>query len=147
MIERHVQLFGRDLGQRSAQSRPEVYFAAINSDLSVGIDRQKAVDLVGCNSLLSGAACAKAEQAFSASVKLTTVLAGFQHVERVETKSSIANPLSQALRAARCTARMMRRCVPQRQRLSASAFLICGTVGFWVFARSAVASMIMPLRQ
>src|ERR1700733_8749623 len=49
--------------------------------------------------------------------------------------------------AARFTARRIRRCVPHRQRLLASASRICSSLGFLVLARKAAASMIMPLMQ
>src|SRR4029434_1385956 len=48
---------------------------------------------------------------------------------------------------ARFTARTLRACVPQRQRLFASAFLISVSLGFLFLARKAADSMIMPLIQ
>ena len=49
--------------------------------------------------------------------------------------------------AARCTARTIRLCVPQRQRLAARALRICASVGFGLRSRNALAVMIMPLVQ
>ena len=47
----------------------------------------------------------------------------------------------------RFTARMIRKCVPQRQRLFWSAFLISGTDGLGFFFKNAAACIIMPLMQ
>src|SRR5262249_52420014 len=49
--------------------------------------------------------------------------------------------------AARWTARTMRAWVPQRQRFSASAFLMSASLGLLFLARKAAACMIMPLMQ
>src|SRR4029078_5731254 len=49
--------------------------------------------------------------------------------------------------AARLTARTMRRCVPQRQRLPASAARVSSSLGFGRAFSNAAACMIMPLAQ
>jgi len=146
--ERNRQLLRRDLGHRGADAGAEIDLAGEDRDLALGIDGEEPVHLVGRDGLLRSGRLflgrafrqpgreREADDQCSARLQQGTPAEGIVH----------GGPHVFAP-AARFTARTMRRCVPQRQRLSARAALISASVGFFLCERRAAASMIMPLMQ
>ena len=135
-VDRQVELFGCNLRQRSSHAGAKIDFAGIDGDLSVSADRKKSVDFINRHRL-----CGRCSQRIGARDAAGKPEGdderASQEVAASADRYRARAPPPQPLRAARCTARIIRRCVPQRQRLSASAFLISATLGFFFFASSA----------
>src|SRR5262249_58574053 len=141
-----VELFGEDLQKRGVDTGAEVDFAGIASAHALGVDRQERADL-------------GERQRFCRAGSLRERLGerpadregddeGAAALEHVASRCmDVHGPLPHATVAARFTARTMQACVPQRQGLLARAFLMSASLGFFVFARKAADSMIMPLMQ
>ncbi len=55
-LERHVELLGDDLGDRDIDTLAHIHLAEIGDDIAVGLDGEPAVELVGCQRRLYGAA-------------------------------------------------------------------------------------------
>ena len=141
-VERHVEFVGHDLPQRGCDAGPEIDLSGIEGHHSAAIDGQKGIDLGegdGLGSLgkrfAGGADKRKADDERAAAL------------EHVAPRSVNGHGCLPHAPAARMTALTMRAWAPQRHRLLASASLTCASVGFFVLARNAMDSMIMPLMQ
>ncbi len=140
--ERHVELVGDDLRQRSCDPGPEIDLAAIERYLAGGIDREKGINL-GEGEGLGFLGQRFTDRAGKGEADDERAAA----LEHIASRSVYRHDRLPHAPAARMTALTMRACVPQRHRLFASASLTCASVGFFVLARNAADSMIMPLMQ
>src|SRR5262249_51518258 len=144
--QRDIELLGGDLAQRRIGAGAEIDLAGIDRDRAARIDRQEGIDLGKHDRL--GASCALRLRVRKRSKRKADHegAAALEHVaaRRDDVHGSL---LVQAAPAARLTAATMRTCVPQRQRLLASAFLMSASEGFLLVVSSAADSMIMPLMQ
>ena len=141
--QRHVELLGDHLQQRSRDAGAEVDLAGIDRHHALGIDREEGVDLGGCDRL----ARALCDCLTGSARKREADDQGAAALEHVASGSMNGHGCLPHALAARLTALTMRACVPQRHRLLASASLTCASVGFLFFVRNAADSMIMPLMQ
>ena len=153
-LERHRQFFGGDLRHRRVDAGAEVHLARKHRHLAVGVDGEKAVDLVGGDGLAGkllgifhgrrAGTCGKRAGKRESDHKRARGL------EEVAARQGVVASMivsSRGLRSARLIARTIRTCVPQRHRLFCSASRICASVGFGLASSSALACMIMPLMQ
>ena len=143
-----IQFVGSDLRQRRQYTLADFAFAGVDGDFAVGVDAYPAVEhtvvvevarqrraCLLCNSDGPGKTEGGNDNA--------TLLEEFAAVELSRNHAAPAF----AVTAARCTARTIRLCVPQRHRLPASAFLMSATLGLGLLSSKAFADMIMPLVQ
>src|SRR5262249_2670051 len=133
-----VELVGCNLRERGEDALAELALAGEDRHGAVGVDADPAIEhAIG----LKTAGQAR---------RLLRDHAGRPETEADDNRAGGLEKLS-ALHAisfaARCTARTMRLCVPQRQKLADNAFLICASVGFGFLSSKALAVTIMPLVQ
>ena len=144
-IDGDTELFGRHLPNGDAQALAQIDLAAIERHRAVGMHGEKAVELARVECL--------AERSIGARDALRGSAAGKSHADhqRAAGLEEFAPGKLRAhaglLPAARITARRMRWCVPQRQRLPASAALASSIVAFGLAARRPTAVITMPLVQ
>ena len=144
-IDGDTEFFGRHLANGDAQALAQIDLAAIERHRAVGMHGEKAVELARVECL--------AERSIGARDALRGSAAGETHADhqRAAGLEEFAPGKLRAhaglLPAARITARRMRWCVPQRQRLPASAALASSIVAFGFAARRPTAVITMPLVQ
>ena len=114
-----VELFGGDLRHGGDDALADFHLAGADSHGAVRIEAQPLIES-------------------AVGVEAAGQLGGRAHDAAFAGASS---------RAARCTALMMRVCVPQRHRLRASACLMSSSVGSGLRPSSAAAVMMTPLMQ
>ena len=158
---RHVQLLGDDLRQGRRDPGAQLHLAGEERDLAVGRDRDPGVDLPGRDRLAGRRRLAGQHRLVLADARRLRAPVGRdreRHQERARRLEQrpprdagdrgVGGARAHETTPAACRiARRMRRCVPQRQRLPASAPRSSPSSGFGFEARSAAAVMIMPLMQ
>ena len=161
-LERDIKLLRRDLCERSARAGAEIDLADVDRDAAVRTDGNEALDEVlrnglprvertGCglrgsepeadNERTSGKRRA-GEEVAAAGACAACGVGGDDGVHGVVLLQAVTG-----WPEARCTARTMRWCVPQRHRFMARPSRICCSVGLGVFFNRSAACMIIPLMQ
>src|SRR5262249_9667362 len=143
--ERHVQLLGRDLGERRDDALPKLHLAGEDRHLAVGADADPGIEhAVGLEAAWQpGPLLAECKAWCEAERQDDAAEAGCEITPRERVHDHVL-PLAWT---ARRTARTMRLWVPQRQRLLASAARTSCSLGRGVRLSSSAAVMIMPLAQ
>ncbi len=147
LVQRQIELFGRDLAQRRENALAEFDLAgvhgrgAVRIDADPGIEHPVGLQAAGERRRLLGENAMRIERerdddGAEACGELAAIESGTVHGQVL--------PLACA---ARKTARTMRLCVPQRQRLPASPARTSCSVGFGLRSSNSFADMIMPLMQ
>ena len=146
-----IQFVGGDLRQRGQNALTDFTLAGVDGDAAVSVDAYPAVEhavvVQAAGQGRSGLLCNRRRTGKTERSHDDTAL-----LEKFATREcggghDYAPFATLAALAARCTARTMRLCDPQRHRLPASAVLICASVGFGLASSKALADMIMPLVQ
>src|SRR5205823_7638922 len=146
-----------------AHARTQVHLARVHGDPALAIDGDESVDLIDgdrfCCGCCRGPFRACGASRYGKRNDQRTARLEKMPAARESTLACCAVSMECARRHgallpchamasdARRIARTMRRCVPQRQRLSASAARISSSVGLLLVCSSAAACMIMPLMQ
>ncbi len=149
-VEGHVELVGRDLGQRSADAGAEVDVAVQRGDAAVVPDREQDLGafgrVAGDGRRLAGRGRRRRRriaQHQQHAARVAEVGAG----QRARGPSGHGRASAAIRSAASRTASRISRWVPQRHRLCDSASRTCASVGRGWRERSATVLMIIPFRQ
>src|SRR5439155_7749424 len=138
-----AELFGRHLRDRNPQSGADIDLAGVHGHRSVWMDCEEAVDVAGIERLVLRLRL-RARPSWNRRIEREADDERAAGLQEIATGNIHHSLLSDAwAEAARTTARRIRVCVPQRQRLPASARLACSAVAFGVRASSAAVAMIM----
>ena len=145
-LDRHVELLSDDLGDRDIDPLAHVHLTEIGDDIAVRLDGEPAVEPVGRERRLHGAADLGGGDAAGEADRDDERTHAFEETATVD-RELCHRPLLYAACAARLTARKMAICVPQRHLRPDSPSRICCSEGCGVSRSSAAAVMIQPLRQ